>query len=55
MKKINISGEIGWDVLTFMVNEQFECVTGDVEIDLSSPGGSLFDGIEIYNRRFYSM
>lgn len=50
MKKIIISGEIGWDIMPFMIrNELNEANGGDVEFDMSSPGGFLFDGIEIYN------
>jgi len=50
MKKIILSGEIGWDIFPDMVREQFGDISGeDIEVDLSSPGGSVFDGIEIFN------
>jgi len=49
MKKIIISGEIGWDVMPFMIKDELNDVIGDLEVDLSSPGGSVFEGIEIFN------
>lgn len=49
MKKIIISGEIGWDVFPFMVQEQVDQASKneDLEVFLSSPGGSVFKGIDI--------
>lgn len=49
MKKIILSGEIGWDVTPFGIREQLNGSTGDLEVDVSGPGGDLFDGIEIFN------
>jgi len=50
MIKILISGEIGWDVMPFMIREQLDTAKGgDIEVYLSSPGGSVFEGIEIFN------
>lgn len=49
MVKIDILGEIGWNVFSVDVQDVLNNATGDVEIDLSSIGGSLFEAIEIYN------
>ncbi len=49
-KKITISGEIGWDVDAADISAQFaDAKGGDVDIDIASPGGDVFTGIEIYN------
>ena len=49
-KKILISGEIGWDVDAADVSAQLaDAKGGDVDIDIASPGGDVFTGIEIYN------
>lgn len=49
-KKINISGEIGWDYTASGIRESLRGAKGeDIEIDIASPGGDVFDGIEIYN------
>ena len=50
MKIINISGEIGWDVMPSDVKKQLEESKGkDIEVHVASPGGFVFDGIEIFN------
>lgn len=51
MAKIIISGEIGWEVTSRGVREQFKSVdeNEDLDIDLSSAGGSVFQGVEIGN------
>lgn len=50
MFKITLSGEVGWEIMAFMVREKLsEAGSQDVEVDLSSPGGSVFEGIEIFN------
>ena len=50
MKIINISGEIGYDVMPEDVRNQLAEAGGkDIEIQIASPGGFVFDGIEIYN------
>lgn len=50
MKVINISGEIGWGVFASEIKKEIESAAGDdLDIKVSSPGGSVFDGIEIYN------
>ena len=49
-KKINISGEIGWDYFTSMLSDDLKAAKGeDLEIDIASPGGDVFAGIEMYN------
>ena len=49
-KKITISGEIGWDVTSQSLADQFRAAKGeDIDIDIASPGGDVFTGIEIYN------
>lgn len=49
-KKINISGEIGWDYFTSMLSDDLKAAKGgDIEIDIASPGGDVFAGIEMYN------
>ena len=47
-KKINISGEIGWDYFTSMLSDDLKAAKGeDLEIDIASPGGDVFAGIEM--------
>jgi len=50
MKTINIDGVIGWDVTAADIRVEFKAAGGD-EIDLviSSPGGSVYEGLAIYN------
>jgi len=48
--KINISGEIGWDYTAQNIRDSLREASGeDLDIDIVTPGGSVFDGIEIYN------
>ncbi len=48
--KINISGEIGWDYTANDIRDSLKAAKGDdLDIDIVTPGGSVFDGIEIYN------
>ena len=49
-KKINISGEIGWDYFTSMLSDDLKAAKGeDLDIYIASPGGDVFAGIEMYN------
>lgn len=49
-KKISISGEIGWDYTAYSIRESLRAAKGDdIEVDIASPGGDVFDGIEIFN------
>lgn len=50
MKKIIISGGIGWEIKADEIIDQLNKSKGDdIEVHLASPGGSVFEGIEIYN------
>jgi ATP-dependent protease ClpP protease subunit len=50
MMKIIIDGVIGWDVLAEDVREQLNKAEGqDVVIEISSPGGFIWDGLTIFN------
>jgi ATP-dependent protease ClpP protease subunit len=50
MKRITISGEIGWDVKPNDVRKSLDEAKGsDIETHLASVGGFVYDGIEIYN------
>ncbi len=50
MKTIAISGVIGWDVEPADIRAALEAAAGeDVDIQVSSPGGFVTEGLEIYN------
>ena len=50
MKKINIHGVIGYDVTSKKIIEELRAAkNGEIEIDVNSPGGSVFEGLAIYN------
>lgn len=50
IKIINISGEIGWDVRPAGIRDQLAAAAGaDLDVNIASPGGFVFDGIEIFN------
>jgi ATP-dependent protease ClpP protease subunit len=51
MPKIVISGTIGWDVLAADIKKEFADLkpNDEVDIEINSPGGSVFEGIEIAN------
>ncbi len=51
MKRIIISGAIGyWGVEAYDIRQQLNDANGeDIEVDISSEGGSDFEGVEIYN------
>lgn len=50
MKTIAISGVIGYDVLGKDIRAQLDEAKGDdIEIQVSSPGGYVYEGLEIYN------
>ena len=49
-KKITISGIIGWDYTAQEIRDSLREASGDdLDIELVTPGGDVFDGIEIYN------
>lgn len=48
--KIRISGEIGWMVFPDEILDQLDNANGDdLDIEIASPGGSVFAGLEIFN------
>ena len=47
--KINITGGIGYDFTAETLREKLNGHTGDFELHINSPGGDIYDGIEIYN------
>lgn len=50
MKTISISGAIGWDITPDNIRKQLDEADGDdLDIQVSSPGGFVTDGLEIYN------
>jgi len=50
MKKITISGIIGWDTTPQQLCDDLSNAKGDdVEITISSPGGFVGDGLEMFN------
>lgn len=50
MKKILLSGTVGLDFSAVDIIRQLDASKGDnIEVHLASPGGSVFDGIEIFN------
>jgi ATP-dependent protease ClpP protease subunit len=50
MKKITISGQIGYDVTPVDVSAQLDAAAGeDVDVHIASPGGFVYEGIEIFN------
>ena len=49
MKIIKIDGEIGWTTTARDVKWELARANGDIRVEISSPGGSVFQGIEIFN------
>jgi len=50
MIKIILSGDIGWEISAEKIRKQLNDASGqDLEIQIASPGGSVFEGLEIYN------
>lgn len=47
--QIKIDGEIGWDIFADDVKMQLDNADGDIEVLIDSPGGSVFEGVKIYN------
>ena len=46
---IPIKGVIGWDVVGVEFAEKLSRLNGDIDFEIDSPGGSVFDGISIFN------
>lgn len=51
MAQLNISGVIGFDVLATDIKKEIKSFkpTDEIDIEINSPGGSVFEGIEISN------
>ena len=50
IEKLEISGDIGWSVTPRDITDKLRAAAGkDLEVTIASPGGSVFDGIEIFN------
>ncbi len=49
MKIIKIDGEIGWATTARDIKWELSRASGDIRVEISSPGGSVFQGIEIFN------
>ena len=49
MSKIVIEGEIGWDITASDVVNKLKDMTGDITVEVSSVGGSVYQGISIFN------
>jgi ATP-dependent Clp protease protease subunit len=49
MQQIKINGEIGFEVLTSDIEEVLNNANGDIELLIDSPGGSVFEGVTIFN------
>ena len=46
---IKINGEIGWEVYAEDIERQLANTSGDVTVEIDSPGGAVFEGVRIYN------
>jgi ATP-dependent Clp endopeptidase proteolytic subunit ClpP len=49
MPIITISGVIGFDVEPKDIRNQLKDAKGDITVEIGSPGGFVFDGLEIFN------
>lgn len=49
MNTIKIHGTIGWDTTAREVANLLKNMSGDVDVEISSGGGSVFDGVDIFN------
>ena len=49
MQQIKINGEIGFEVLASDIEEALNNADGDIELLIDSPGGSVFEGVTIFN------
>jgi len=49
MQIIKIDGEIGWSITAREFKRELEELSGDITIEISSPGGSVYQGVEIFN------
>jgi ATP-dependent protease ClpP protease subunit len=50
MKRIVIEGEFGWEISSSGIRDLLDEAGGeDLDVHLASPGGSVFEGIKVYN------
>lgn len=49
MQTIEIKGEIGWDIGPADLKASLAGVTGDIYADISTPGGYIIPGVEMFN------
>jgi ATP-dependent protease ClpP protease subunit len=50
MTRINLDGVVGWEVLAADIRAALEAAAGDdIDLTISSPGGSVYEGLAIYN------
>lgn len=47
--KLKINGVIGYEISSKDFNAELDKCTGDVDIEINSPGGYVYDGISIFN------
>ena len=49
--EIDLSGVFGWDITPSSIKEKLASANGkDIQVNISSVGGSVFDGIDIFNQ-----
>ena len=44
-----LSGEVGWDITPADVEAKLSTANEDILVNIFSPGGNVFDGVEIHN------
>lgn len=50
MRVIRLKGEIGWDISAESIEQELLAAGGgDIIVEVASPGGHVFEGIEIFN------
>jgi ATP-dependent protease ClpP protease subunit len=50
MKKIILEGVFGWDIYSLKTRRELDEAKGeDLDVHIASPGGSVFEGIKVYN------
>jgi ATP-dependent protease ClpP protease subunit len=51
MTEIDLSGVFGWDITPSLIKEKLaNAKSGDIQVNISSVGGEVFDGIDIFNQ-----
>lgn len=49
LKTINLEGDVGWEITAASLREQLPEDNSDVVLNISSYGGSIFEGMDLYN------